>query len=448
MFVNGKRERAFKNQMLELFKDKIIVQTKPPKKVINFKCEFEEENLEAMSNRLKEQGIEDYTIEMKNNNFTSNSISTIRATDYVLVAKNIVLDCKQHEFIEIFRDIIYSYRTEDCHQFDESGLKTFVIDAKHKDLVKLIVKRVLEIDIAKLEFIDVTFKEYNIDGLIWFTIDCDMLMKTGKYEDNPAYLLSLYLLDCLIDHFIFKDINGKLNINMHSVDVDNKRSSQQGFRIDLNNVYRSRWEANFARILKYLEIPFEFEAKGFDLHSDLIRCRYHPDFFLPNNRIIEVKGFWDEASRKKVKVFAELYPNYQLLLIDADMYVTLERMYSKQIPQWEFDDVNFTKEVLPLVGITQPNRREFVKKLQIGDKVQLVREVNNEYDANAIKVLDSDNNHLGYIAAVWAFIYASKMDIGMTFEGVVKKIEPKVIGIQVTRNNTEEDIVYDFFQEK
>jgi len=63
MFVNGKRERAFKNQMLELFKDKIIVQTKPPKKVINFKCEFEEENLEAMSNRLKEQGIEDYTNE-------------------------------------------------------------------------------------------------------------------------------------------------------------------------------------------------------------------------------------------------------------------------------------------------------------------------------------------------------------------------------------------------
>ncbi|MBZ5753728.1 HIRAN domain-containing protein [Metabacillus rhizolycopersici] len=212
------------------------------------------------------------------------------------------------------------------------------------------------------------------------------------------------------------------------------------FRKDLNIVFRSSWEANFARILNCLNIKWEYEKESFQLKDGY----YFPDFFLPNNVIVEIKGFWDSESRTKVNSFIEMHKDYKLYTIDADMLISLERLFKQHIEEWEDEKITVTKEVLPVVGITLSQRKTFVSVLQTGDKLYLKRDPENPYDRNAIQVLNKDGKQIGFIAKEWASIYASKLDIGMTFAVTIRSKEEKVIRVNVERENIHENKIYDF----
>jgi hypothetical protein len=93
-----------------------------------------------------------------------------------------------------------------------------------------------------------------------------------------------------------------------------------------------------------------------------------------------------------------------------------------------------------LVGITVKERINAIKKLNIGDVVYLIRDPNNTFDNQAIKVLNDAGEQLGFISKEWAFIYSQKMDIGMTYQASVNKIEDKVIYLNVKRDNTHQII--------
>jgi len=86
--------------------------------------------------------------------------------------------------------------------------------------------------------------------------------------------------------------------------------------------------------------------------------------------------------------------------------------------------------------------------LNIGSEVFLERELDNQYDRNAIRVINDTGKMIGYLAKEWASIYAEKLDMGMTFKAEVKEIEPKTITIIVQRNNPNEQIIYDFLKPK
>lgn len=250
----------------------------------------------------------------------------------------------------------------------------------------------------------------------------------------------------------FTDRDGEVSFFSHIIKQDS-RISNVGFRKDLGQVFLSTYEANVARILKYKNIEWEYEKKGFSLKSNTVKIvndieidtiGYFPDFFLNENKIIEVKGFWDRHSIDKVALFNQQILDYELYIIDSDMLFSLEKLYKDKIPEWEDLQVKISIETLPIVGITRPERVDFVKKLKVGDEVILCRDPKNEYDKNAIKVLDMENNLLGFISKDWASIYAQKMDIGMKFLSVVKTKESKVIYISVQRVNLEETTVYNF----
>lgn len=83
-----------------------------------------------------------------------------------------------------------------------------------------------------------------------------------------------------------------------------------GYRSDLGIVFRSGWEANVARVLKIHGIPFEFEPHPFSFPVKRGTKTYIPDFYLPKTKeYIEVKGFFDEKSRIKLKRFKKYYPD-------------------------------------------------------------------------------------------------------------------------------------------
>lgn len=120
---------------------------------------------------------------------------------------------------------------------------------------------------------------------------------------------------------------------------------KRGVRDDLGFFVRSRWEANYARYLKWLEakgdiaaweyepITFRFEGVNRGPYT------YKPDFKVVSTdgsvAYHEVKGWMDSGSRSRIKRFAKFYPSHQLILIDAKVYRQIERTLSTVIENWE-----------------------------------------------------------------------------------------------------------------
>lgn len=328
-------------------------------------------------------------------------------------------------------------------EFDEitfNSIAYFVIDSKYEDDAENIVKHVLGIDI-QTHRIDVSNDIFDINGLVYFEINNKYNLQNRRFS---SYELLCELVAARINHCIYIDRDGELQIDLrmkeHSADG---RKSEVKFRNDLKEIFYSTWEANFARILNHLSIEWEFEKDSFHLDTKQYTGYYFPDYFLPNNVIIEIKGFWDLDSINKVNAFKEMYPEYKLLTIDGDMFFTLEKMY-QHLEHWETMKVTIKKEIIPVVGIQIPERKKYVAQLKVGEELLLERDANNPFDGNAIKVLNNDRNLIGYMAKEWASIYAEKLDIGMTFYTNVLSKEPKVIKVAVQRNNMDKDLVYDF----
>lgn len=87
--------------------------------------------------------------------------------------------------------------------------------------------------------------------------------------------------------------------------------AKSGKRKDLDNMFfRSRTEANYARLLKHLGEPFKYEPKTFWFEGIKRGTRaYIPDFYLPNkDEWHEFKGWLDPKSITKMKRMKKYYP--------------------------------------------------------------------------------------------------------------------------------------------
>lgn len=129
----------------------------------------------------------------------------------------------------------------------------------------------------------------------------------------------------------------------------------RGERADLGDGrwYRSRWEANVARILRHLEaqgegfVAHRYEPASFVLDDvDGRRACYVPDWRVwPRAPVVvgsrsfrrvylEVKGSLDDDGAAKMEAFRRTYPDSLLIVIDGDTYHQLADEWS-WLPGWE-----------------------------------------------------------------------------------------------------------------
>src|SRR5690606_32752119 len=100
--------------------------------------------------------------------------------------------------------------------------------------------------------------------------------------------------------------------------------------------FKSAWEANIARILNEKNIDWEYEKASESYATDF--GYYIPDFKVQMNNktyIIEVKGFWDEKSVKKVSSALSQAKEEEFIIVDSDLYSLLEKRFENCIPYWE-----------------------------------------------------------------------------------------------------------------
>lgn len=135
------------------------------------------------------------------------------------------------------------------------------------------------------------------------------------------------------------------------------RNTRTGRRDDLGDeIYRSAWEGNFARILVSFGIGFEYEPKTFYFPLKRGAIAYTPDFYLTKTKeYVELKGWLDPKSATKLTRFKKYYPrefadmtfviskyskaakelHEKLEFKDLVFYEDLDKIYSPLIPNWE-----------------------------------------------------------------------------------------------------------------
>ena len=120
-----------------------------------------------------------------------------------------------------------------------------------------------------------------------------------------------------------------------------------GKRPDLNNVYfRSRWEANTARLFNFFiragQIQWwKFEPETF-YFAGIKRgtISYTPDFKVCKNdgtiEYYEVKGHHYPKGETAIKRFAKYYPQHRLTVLDAEYFKAIKKQgMDELIPGWE-----------------------------------------------------------------------------------------------------------------
>lgn len=234
--------------------------------------------------------------------------------------------------------------------------------------------------------------------------------------------------------------------------VNNKTETnfKKGNRVDIKKDVMSSWEANVIRIFNYLKIDYKYESKKFILDKNecdykYMSFSYVPDFVLSDGTLIEVKGNLDYRSLQNMKRFKELYPNEKIVVIDNDIYYLLEKKYSSLIPNWE-NSSNTLVGYINVVGINIKDRKKYVDRLNVDDELYVVRELDNTFDNNAIKVLDKDNNHIGYISSDYACYYAFKIDKGIKYKIEVKDIGEKMLKCRIKAINLDNYDIGDYLE--
>lgn len=97
----------------------------------------------------------------------------------------------------------------------------------------------------------------------------------------------------------------------------------RGRRTEYNGIiFRSTYEARMARALDALNLKWEYEKKWVDLGE----CCYVPDFYVPAiDSYIETKGWMDERSIRKIKLFKEKYPDQKFILATLPVIESFEK---------------------------------------------------------------------------------------------------------------------------
>ena len=125
-------------------------------------------------------------------------------------------------------------------------------------------------------------------------------------------------------------------------------SWKQGWRVigGVRKFYRSRWEANYARYLEFQKInglikDWKHEPETFWFPKILrgVRC-YLPDFKIYNldgsHYWVEVKGYYDDRSKTKIKRFKKYHKEEKLVLVDGKWFAKNARKISGLINDWEY----------------------------------------------------------------------------------------------------------------
>ena len=95
--------------------------------------------------------------------------------------------------------------------------------------------------------------------------------------------------------------------------------------------YRSKLEERIADLFNELGVSFEYESTKVPYQ---ISYNYSPDFVLPCGRMLEAKGYWDAADRRKLLAVKQCNPDLDIRMIFQTPYNKISKQSKTTYAQW------------------------------------------------------------------------------------------------------------------
>ena len=126
--------------------------------------------------------------------------------------------------------------------------------------------------------------------------------------------------------------------------------------------FRSGLEEKVADLLVTLGVDYEYEETSYPY---TIQHSYTPDFVLPNNGVIlEVKGYWDPPSRRKIRQVIKDNPKIDLRMVFQDPYKRISKKSKTTYAKWcelfgfKYHCIQSTKSTFPNEWLTEIRKKQ------------------------------------------------------------------------------------------
>jgi len=123
--------------------------------------------------------------------------------------------------------------------------------------------------------------------------------------------------------------------------------------------YRSGLEETIANQLQKKDIPFEYENKA-NIVKYIIPVSNHtylPDFKLPNGIIVETKGRFVLADRKKHKLIKEQYPDLDIRFVFSNSNTKISKGSKTTYASWcEKLGIPYADKTIPQSWLDEPSK--------------------------------------------------------------------------------------------
>ena len=127
--------------------------------------------------------------------------------------------------------------------------------------------------------------------------------------------------------------------------------------------YRSGFEE---RIQKQLGILAEYEPFKIPSVVPASNHTYTPDFVLSNGIVIETKGRWDLASRKKHKLLKDQYPDLDLRMVFANSNSRISKgAKTRYCDVCERLGIPYADKWVPDIWISEPDNKLSLKAISM-----------------------------------------------------------------------------------
>jgi len=158
------------------------------------------------------------------------------------------------------------------------------------------------------------------------TTRCKDAEEKKRYcDNNPDYVSRQRRLVCELRH---KDLYG------HTDFIDNPMGNPNDkYRNARAMGYRSGLEVKIARQLEALGVPFEYEKFKIKYEVNEVRT-YSPDYVLPNGIIVESKGRFVAADRKKHLLVKKQHPELDIRFVFSNSKAKITKGSKTSYGDW------------------------------------------------------------------------------------------------------------------
>lgn len=226
------------------------------------------------------------------------------------------------------------------------------------------------------------------------------------------------------------------DVNIASTNIDKSTESNKSKSKNNNSLYnKEKEEEEINTVLTYIEALPSIELDEVNENDKLYLViekenKYGKDIIAVYSRYWYKIGYCNENLSKILTKLINKGINYRGIVVEVNKYgndnlelkIRVSKTLYNLIENHDSEELDSTF-ITTVVGVTFDNRQEVISKMEKGDKLALIREIENNYDDNAIAIYNSVNMQIGYLNKELSKSLAPLMDSGTIYEAEVVRVK-------------------------